>query len=96
MAGEQLIVCLADNKNFYLEKDKVLADSWPFDCGGCFSGPCDECVLQAKPMTRTEAIERMANAMYDPYFNDVHASEPDMLEALAEAALDALVGKGQI
>ena len=43
-------------------------------------------------MTRTEAIERMANAMSDPYFNDVHASEPDMLEKIAEAALDALIG----
>ena len=43
--------------------------------------------------TRTEAIERMAEAMSAPYFNDVHASEVDMLQALAEAALDALLQK---
>lgn len=41
--------------------------------------------------TRAEAIKRMAEAMEVPYFNDIHASEPDMLEALAEAALDALI-----
>ena len=46
-----------------------------------------------KGFTRTEAIERMAKAMSDTYFNDVHASEPDMLEKMAEAALDALVDK---
>ena len=91
MVEEQLIVCLADSKNFYLEKDKVLADSWPFDCGSCISDSCDECVLKTKPMTRTEAIERMVDAMWETYFNDVHASEPDMLEALAEAALDAML-----
>lgn len=44
-----------------------------------------------KYMIRTEAIEKMAKAMEVPYFNDIHASEPDMLEALAEAALDALI-----
>lgn len=42
-------------------------------------------------LPRTEAIKRMAKAMEAPYFNDVHASEPDMLEALAEAALEALI-----
>lgn len=42
-------------------------------------------------MSRTEAVERMAAAMAVPYFNDIHASELDMLEALAEAALDALI-----
>ena len=45
-------------------------------------------------MSRTEAIERMANAMSVPYFNEVHASEPDMLQSLAEAALDALLKGG--
>ena len=44
-------------------------------------------------LPRSEAVERMAAAMEAPYFNDIHASEPDMLEALAEAALDALVDK---
>ena len=42
-------------------------------------------------ISRTEAVERMANAMSDTYFNDVHACEPDMLEKMAEAALDALI-----
>ena len=46
-----------------------------------------------KYMTRAKAIEKMVEAMEAPYFNDVHASEPDMLEALAEAALDALLEK---
>lgn len=45
----------------------------------------------ANVMTRQEAINRMAKAMEVPYFNDIHASEPDMLEALAESALDALI-----
>ena len=45
----------------------------------------------ANVMTRQEAIERMAKAMSETYFNDVHASEPDMLEKMAEAALDALI-----
>lgn len=44
-----------------------------------------------KYMTRAKAIEKMAKAMEVPYFNDIHASEPDMLEALAEAALEALI-----
>lgn len=43
------------------------------------------------PFTREEAIKSMENAMSDTYFNDVHASEPDMLEKMAEAALDALI-----
>lgn len=55
------------------------------DCKNCKRAEYDG-------MSPTEAIERMANAMSDPYFNDVHASEPDMLEALAAAALDALIG----
>lgn len=49
------------------------------------------CVASSECMTRSEAVERMANAMSDTYFNDVHASEPDMLEKMAEAALDALI-----
>ena len=40
---------------------------------------------------RTEAIKQMAEAMAIPYFDDIHASEVDMLQALAEAALDALI-----
>ena len=57
------------------------------DCG------CDqlEGIKCNNGLSRTEAIERMANAMSDTYFNDVHASEPDMLEKMAEAALDALI-----
>ena len=43
--------------------------------------------------TRSEDVKRMVEAMSVPYFNDVHASEEDMLQALAEAAMDALVGK---
>lgn len=45
-------------------------------------------------ISRTEAIEHMANAMSNTYFNDVHASEPDILEKMADAALDALI-KGE-
>ena len=52
------------------------------------------CVASSECMTRSEAVERMANAMSDTYFNDVHASEPDMLEKMAESALDALI-KGE-
>lgn len=51
---------------------------------------CDKC---QEGIPRSEAIKRMVEAMETPYFNDVHASEPDMLEALAAAALDALVDK---
>lgn len=47
--------------------------------------------FNSKSFTRAEAIKKMAEAMEPPYFNDVHASEPDMLEALAAAALDALI-----
>ena len=54
---------------------------------------CKDCKrAEYDGIPRTEAIERMAKAMSETYFNDVHASEPDMLEALAEAALDALIG----
>lgn len=58
------------------------------DCG------CDqlEGVKCNKGLPRPEAIERMTKAMSAPYFNDVHASEPDMLEKMAEVALDALIG----
>ena len=53
---------------------------------------CKDCQMaEYNGLSRTEAIERMANAMSDTYFNDVHASEPDMLEKMAEAALDALI-----
>ena len=54
---------------------------------------CKDCKrAEYDGMTRSEAIKRMVEAMEAPYFNDIHASEPDMLEALAEAALDALIG----
>ncbi len=54
------------------------------DCKNCERAEYDG-------ISRTEAIERMTEAMSAPYFNDVHASEVDMLQALAEAALDALI-----
>lgn len=59
-----------------------------------FYADCSQCPFSEKSIKRTEAIERMAKAMSDTYFNDIHASEPDMLQALAEAALDALI-KGE-
>lgn len=49
---------------------------------------CDKC---QEGILRSEAIKRMVEAMEAPYFNDIHASEPDMLEALAAAALNALI-----
>lgn len=57
------------------------------DCG------CDqlEGIKCNKGFTRTQAIERMANAMSATYFNDVHASEADMIEEMAKSALDALI-----
>ena len=53
---------------------------------------CKDCKrAEYDGMTRSETVKRMADAMAVPYFNDVHASELDMLEALAEAALDTLI-----
>lgn len=53
---------------------------------------CKNCKhAQYNGISRAEAIEKMAEAMEVPYFDDIHASEPDMLEALAAAALDALI-----
>lgn len=49
---------------------------------------CDKC---QEGILRSEVIKRMVEAMEAPYFNDIHASEPDMLEALAAAALDTLI-----
>lgn len=49
---------------------------------------CDKC---QEGIPRSEVIKRMVEAMEAPYFNDIHASEPDMLEALAAAALDTLI-----
>lgn len=43
------------------------------------------------PFTRTEVIKLMTEAMSYTYFNDVHASEPDMLEKMAEVALNVLL-----
>lgn len=54
---------------------------------------CKDCKrAEYEGLSRPEAIERMTKAMSAPYFNDVHASEPDMLEKMAEVALDALIG----
>ena len=53
---------------------------------------CKDCKMaEYDGMSRTETVKRMDGAMAVPYFNDIHASELDMLEALAEAALVDLI-----
>ena len=87
--AEERIICLKIGS--HLRNCPLMKNS-----GNCvLDYGCDqiEGIKCNKGMSRTQAIERMANAMSETYFNDVHASEPDMLEALAKAALDALVDK---
>ncbi len=77
------------------------SETCPFCSTGEFWDMCSlhykdgeaDCAKCQEGISRTDAIERMAKAMSETYFNDVHASEPDMLEKMAEAALDALVDK---
>ena len=84
-----------------MAEERIEVKVWknPFTCEDCEFGPRPKCGFQTPCLpadylpTRQQAIEFMAKAMSETYFNDVHASEPDMLEALAAAALDALVDK---
>ena len=80
--------------------DKDREEKCPFAAMGEFWPVCallkendTDCIACKAGLTKDEIINWMVTAMYDPYFNDVHACEEDMLKALAEAALDALVGK---
>lgn len=80
---------------------KERSETCPFCSTGEFWDMCSlhdkdgeaYCAKCQEGISRSEAIKRMVEAMEAPYFNDIHASEPDMLEALAEAALDALMDK---
>lgn len=67
----------------YIHGDWVKIDPEK-DCKNCKRAEYDG-------MSRTETVKRMDGAMAVPYFNDIHASELDMLEALAEAALVDLI-----
>ena len=78
---------------------KERSETCPFCSTGEFWDMCSlhykdgeaDCAKCQEGISRSEAIKRMVEAMEAPYFNDIHASEPDMLEALAEAALNALI-----
>lgn len=78
---------------------KERSETCPFCSTGEFWDMCSlhdkdgeaYCAKCQEGISRSEAIKRMVEAMEAPYFNDIHASEPDMFEALAKAALDALL-----
>lgn len=87
-----------------VEENDELRNIIPY-CNGCTFWPCDkECISRKKPITRQEAINRMAKAVYDKEIvacNEALCAGKECkdcfrwekCEDIAEAALDALLSR---
>ena len=99
MANERNYIAIVE-----LEEDSALREQWPFSgvCDDCIAWPCyEDCAINKFPMSRQEAIERMAKALIRadyPHAQEViwdmrwkEEASKDYYLIMAEAALNALL-----